>query len=224
MKRRVSRIKIGVIVITCLLVLYPISKIRKTKPKIEGGRIVTENIWEEEERKELWKESIWKKISGNYVMTDFWRSAYWFRDVEHNLIHKSEIDLLKGKPVIIEENYIMVYRTSYQITGYYGAAPQIEERIVTDFSYEVRNIPYEELMFESTWMDSSRLLMEIIIGKKDRYIKIVITDPNAKHEFDTVDFWIVDENKLYISYGYAGFILERTEDKVRDINDNGKKK
>ena len=195
---------------TCLLVLYPISKIRKTKPKIEGGRIVTENIWEEEERKELWKESIWKKISGNYVMTDFWRTAYWFRNVEHNLIHKSEIDLLKGKPVIIEENYIMVYRTSYQITGYYRAAPQIEERIVTDFSYEVRNIPYEELMFESTWMDSSRLLMEIIIGKKDRYIKIVITDPNAKHEFDTVDFWIVDENKLYISYGYAGFILERT--------------
>ena len=143
-------------------------------------------------------------------MTFFWKTAYWFRNVEHNLIHKSEIDLLKGKPVIIEENYIMVYRTSYQITGYYRAAPQIEERIVTDFSYEVRNIPYEELMFESTWMDSSRLLMEIIIGKKDRYIKIVITDPNAKHEFDTVDFWIVDENKLYISYGYAGFILERT--------------
>ena len=210
MERKVFRIKIGIIVITCLLVLYPISKIRKTKPKIEGGRIVTENIWEEEERKELWKESIWKKISGNYVMTDFWRTAHWFRNVEHNLIHKSEIDLLKGKPVIIEENYIMVYRTSYQITGYYRAAPQIEERIVTDFSYEVRNIPYEELMFESTWMDSSRLLMEIIIGKKDRYIKIVITDPNAKHEFDTVDFWIVDENKLYISYGYAGFILERT--------------
>ena len=224
MKRKVSKIKIGVIVIICLLVLYPISKIRKTKPKIEGGRIVTENIWEEEERKELWKESIWKKISGNYVMTDFWTSVYWFRNVEHNMLHKSEVDLLKGKPVILEENYIMVYRTSYQITGYYGAAPQIEERIVTDFSYEVRNIPYEELMFESTWMDSSRLLMEIIIGKKDRYIKIVITDPNAKHEFDTVNFWIVDENKLYISYGYAGFILERTEDKVRDINDNGKKK
>ena len=209
MKRKVSKIKIGVIVIICLLVLYPISKIRKTKPKIEGGRIVTENIWEEEERKELWKESIWKKISGNYVMTDFWTSVYWFRNVEHNMLHKSEVDLLKGKPVILEENYIMVYRTSYQITGYYGAAPQIEERIVTDFSYEVRNIPYEELMFESMHLDSSRLLMEAIIGKKDRYIKIVITDPNAKHEFDTVDFWIVDENKLYISYGDAGFILER---------------
>ena len=224
MKRRVSRIKIGVIVITCLLVLYPISKIRKTKPKIEGGRIVTENIWEEEERKELWKESIWKKISGNYVMTDFWTSVYWFRNVEHNMLHKSEVDLLKGKPVIIEENYIMVYRTSYQITGYYGVAPQIEERIVTDFSYEVKSVPYEKIYLESYHWDSSRTLIEAITGEKERYIKIVITDPNAKHEFDTVDFWIVDENKLYISYGYAGFILERTEDKMGDINDDGKKK
>jgi len=52
-------------------------------------------------------------------MTDFLTSVYWFRNVEHNMLHKSEVDLLKGKPVIIEENYIMVYRTSYQITGYY---------------------------------------------------------------------------------------------------------
>ena len=49
---------------------------------------------------------------------------------------------------------ILIRNTFYQITGYYRAAPQIEERIVTDFSYEVRNIPYEELMFESMHLDS----------------------------------------------------------------------